>query len=78
MELDASINSCRRLNETLFLITYPLSTSLYAISAASKHIHSMVAPYCFKGQGLQVANVDSDVDSKILNLYFLVYKQCLK
>ena len=63
MELDASINSCRRLNETLVLITYPLSTSADSIGAASKHIHSMVAQYCFKGQGLQVANVDSDVDS---------------
>ena len=46
MELDASINNCRRLNDTLFLITYPLATHLYAISAASKHIHSMVALKC--------------------------------
>ena len=63
MELDASINNCRRLNETLFLITYPLSTSFCAISAASKHIHSMVARNYFKGQELQVINVDLDVDS---------------
>ena len=43
MELDASLNNCRQLNEIWFLITYPLTTSLREISAASKHIHSMVA-----------------------------------
>jgi len=36
-ELDASINNCRRLNETLLLIIYALSKSLWAIGAASKH-----------------------------------------
>jgi len=43
MELDASLNNCRRLNEIWFLITYPLTTSLSGIGAASKHIHSTVA-----------------------------------
>ena len=46
MELDARINNYRQLNDTLFLITYPLSTTVCAISAASKHIHSMVALKC--------------------------------
>ena len=58
MELDASINNCRRLNEIWFLITYPLSASIFAISAASKHIHSLVAQYCLKGRELYVVNVD--------------------
>ncbi len=58
MELDASINNCRRLNEIWFLITYPLSTFFCVNSAASKHIHSMVARYCFKGQELQGLNMN--------------------
>ena len=56
--LDASINSCRRLSETLFLITYPISTSFGAINAQSEHIHSMVVPNCFKGQELQGLNMN--------------------
>ena len=49
-ELDASINNCRRLNDTLFLITYSLSTLFHMISALSKQIHSTVARYYFNVQ----------------------------
>lgn len=66
-ELDASINNCRRLNDTLFLITYSLSTSICVVSAVSKQIHSTVARYYFKAQELQVVNVDS----KKINQNFL-------
>ena len=46
IELDANIYNCRRLKLIFLFIADPLVTPLQVGSAASKHLHSMVALKC--------------------------------